>query len=783
LCPPSRSPKGDEVIFFRGNFLFSIILGAALVAMSPLLPSFAYWPPANTAAPHASSVESLYAPFDSIRTDRDDYVWPINASPKITSSFAEFRSSHFHAGIDIGTSNKIGVDVYASRDGYVARLEVSPYGYGRYLVLRHADGFYTTYAHLSAFKDDLERAVRAEQLKHGKFSIEMKFQPGEYPVQKGDVVAYSGESGSGDAHLHFEIRDENFNPVNPLLFPNIHRFTDTEPPIIRRLAITPMDEYSFVDYAFSPKVYRAHAQSSSSFTIPEVIRATGSLGFSIDAADRVNNTRYRSSVYAFEFQVDGTTIFTSQRNRFPEDETRQIGVDFDWALWKERKGRFQKLYVDEGNTLPFYNRRNQFDGVVALKNFSEGLHTFKVIASDYSGNSSELSGTFVLNHPPAVEISNVTADSLTAYLPKIQNVASLEIGTKTFASKRWNVQEYDTRLLTMKDDTFSIPGNFNGRDVVRVVAKNAWGTRSFPVYYFLNRSSISGNAELTSDVDGSFLKVWVESSAPFSKPPSLQVQQGATTASIPLQAVDIDTYTGVYRLSPTLRGMVHLKAFCEIGGKRSEVFDSFMLTTVFPDREGTIQSDDGNFTVTFERGAVFAPLHPVIEKITESRYDIQPRDVLLRGAIKATLKYTEKFESGDKLGLYVNSGGGWRFLTADRSRETHTFDLRQAHTLGTFGVLRDDQQPKISRWRTSSSNRKGRPLFSFSVRDNLSGVDDNEINVFLNGERIIPEYDPERRTVFYIPLDPLPRGRYTVQVEVKDRVGNAAHLAKTLTVY
>ena len=146
-------------------------------------------------------------------------------------------------------------------------------------------------------------------------------------------------------------------------------------------------------------------------------------------------------MYTFEFQVDGTTIFTSQRNRFPEDETRQVGVDFDWALWKEKRGRFQKLYVDEGNTLPFYNRRNQFDGVVALKNFSEGLHHFKIIASDYSGNSSELTGAFVLNHPPTVEISKVNDESVTVYLPNSQNVAAVEIGTKTFSSRQWKVRE------------------------------------------------------------------------------------------------------------------------------------------------------------------------------------------------------------------------------------------------------------------------------------------------------------------------------------------------------
>ena len=760
---------------------YSLAVTGTAVTLSLL--SFSYRPAADSEALNASSVESFYAPFDSIRTDIEDYAWPIDARPKITSSFAEFRSSHFHAGIDIGTGNRIGLEVYASRDGYVSRVEVSPYGYGRYLVVRHPDGFYTAYAHLSAFQHDLERAVRDEQLKKEKFSVEMKFQPGDFPVRKGEVIAYSGESGTGDAHLHFEIRDEDFNPVNPLLFPNIRRFTDTEPPIIRRLAVTPMDEHSFVDYEFSPKVYRARAHGRSSFSVPEVIRGTGSLGFSIDAVDRVNNTRYHSSVYEFEFQVDGTTIFTSQRNRFPEDETRQIGIDFDWALLKEGRGRFQKLYVDEGNTLPFYNRRNQFDGVVALKNFSEGRHDFKVIASDYSGNSSELTGTFVLNHPPDVENFRATATAVTALIPNRRNVSTVEIGTKTFSSRRWTVEDYDAYGLDWKNDSLTLPARLQGADIVRMVAKNIWGTRSFPAYFFLTRPSVSESAEISADVDGSFLKVDLQSQGPFSETPSLQVQQENSVSSIPLRAVDCNEYTGVYRLSSTLQGIVYLKAFYESAGKRAEAFDSFVLNTISSDREGTIRSGDGNFSVTFEKGAVFAPLHPTIEKLSETQYDVQPGDVMLHGSIKATMKYPEEYESDEKAGLYVSDGGGWRFLTAERNRLAHTLELHEAHTLGTFAVLRDDRPPVISRWRTSSFNAKGRPIFSFHVRDNLSGIDDGGINAFLNGDRIIPEYDPEKRIVYYVPFDPLPRGQYTVDIEVKDRAGNAAHLAKTLTVY
>ena len=756
-----------------------MLIAAALL----LLTTIAFRPKAHDTNLHGTTVEMLYAPFDSIRTDMSDYIWPTSARPKITSSFAEFRSSHFHAGIDIGTNNRIGADVYASRDGYVAWIATSPYGYGRHLAIRHPDGYYTTYGHLSALKEDLERAVHAEQQKQGRFSVEMKFQPGEYPVRQGEVVAYSGESGTGKAHLHFEIRDENFNPVNPLLFPNIRRFTDTEPPIMQRLAVSPADENSFVDYEFGTKVYRAHARTKSSFVISEVIRGTGALGFSIDAADRVNNTRYRSSVYSFEFKVDGTTIFTSQRKRFPEEETRQVGVDFDWALWKEHRGRFQKLYVYEGNTLPFYNRLNQFDGVVALKDFAEGLHRFAIVASDYSGNRSELTGMFVLNHPPTVELIRSEEKRLIAHIPHSEQVATVDVGVKSFVGSEWRSQTYKASAMIVAEDSLSLPFSATGTDIVRVIAKNAWGTRSFPAYFFVRQPHGSDVVTMSTEVDGSFLRIWIESKSPFTAVPSLQVEQGSAVTSVPLRAIGLTEYTGVYKLSGTFSGTSHLKAFCEVAGKRSEVFDAFTLNTITPQQGGTVQSDDGNFSVTFDPGAVFAPLHPLIEKVSPTRYDIEPRDVLMKGGINALFRYPEEKASDEKLALYVNSGGGWQYLHADRDANSFTFKVRDAHTLGSFGVLNDTQRPTIGRWHANSMNVRGRPLFSFSVRDNLSGIDDDEINVLMNGERVIPEYDPERRIVFYIPMDPLPRGRYTVQVEVKDRAGNAARLTKTLTMY
>ena len=77
------------------------------------------------------------AAFDTISTKVDDYIWPTKIPRRITSSFGEFRSNHFHAGLDISTENKIGVGVFAMREGYVEKATVSPYGYGKIIVLKH----------------------------------------------------------------------------------------------------------------------------------------------------------------------------------------------------------------------------------------------------------------------------------------------------------------------------------------------------------------------------------------------------------------------------------------------------------------------------------------------------------------------------------------------------------------------------------------------------------------------------------------------------------------------
>ncbi len=102
-----------------------------------------------------------------------------------------YKTKKFHNGIDI--SGSIGTPVYAIADGVVNLADAKGQGgYGKYIVIVHADGYASRYAHLS------------------KLSINVKAN-----VKRGDLIAYVGNTGkSTGPHLHFEIK-KNGNNVNP----------------------------------------------------------------------------------------------------------------------------------------------------------------------------------------------------------------------------------------------------------------------------------------------------------------------------------------------------------------------------------------------------------------------------------------------------------------------------------------------------------------------------------------------------------------------------------------
>jgi murein DD-endopeptidase MepM/ murein hydrolase activator NlpD len=108
------------------------------------------------------------------RFPKDYYTFPIKPKQQnyLSAKMGELRSNHFHAGLDIKTEGREGLNVYAVADGYVYRVKVSSYGYGLALYIQHPNGQKSVYAHLKKFDDKITQYVLEQQYAKESFTVD-----------------------------------------------------------------------------------------------------------------------------------------------------------------------------------------------------------------------------------------------------------------------------------------------------------------------------------------------------------------------------------------------------------------------------------------------------------------------------------------------------------------------------------------------------------------------------------------------------------------------------------
>lgn len=179
---------------------------------------------------------SLFGPHPGGR----DLHPPLTLEPLVvTGTLGEFRSHSFHYGLDFSTGGAVGATVHAVADGHVRRIVYGRYGIGYGIWIEHADGRTSKYGHLQSFSSRLlthprMKAHREDILLRRDFSLHLP--AGELPVRRGEVIARSGESGIGFAHLHFEYMQGQvrLDPLQTGL-----RLRDRTTPLLRELTIVP----------------------------------------------------------------------------------------------------------------------------------------------------------------------------------------------------------------------------------------------------------------------------------------------------------------------------------------------------------------------------------------------------------------------------------------------------------------------------------------------------------------------------------------------------------------
>ena len=121
------------------------------------------------------------------------FRWPVRG--KVITSYGAKTNGKSNDGINLAVPE--GTPIKAAEDGVVAYSGNELKGYGNLVLVRHANGYVTAYAHAS----------------------EILVKRGD-TIKRGQVIAKSGQSGEvGSPQLHFEIR-KGSSPVDPLQFLN-----------------------------------------------------------------------------------------------------------------------------------------------------------------------------------------------------------------------------------------------------------------------------------------------------------------------------------------------------------------------------------------------------------------------------------------------------------------------------------------------------------------------------------------------------------------------------------
>jgi len=311
---------------------------------------------------------------------------PVDIPMRLSGTFGELRSGHFHAGIDIKTYEQTGKAVRMIADGHISRIKIRSGGYGKALYVTHNNGYTSVFAHLKTFNRTINKYIRKLQLKKKSYEIDVAVPEYRLYYKKGDIIAYTGNSGySMGPHLHFEIREtRNQKPVNPLYFG--FDIKDDIPPTLQGLKVyqnentlahSSENEY---DLELQNGKYRLKTEN-------DTLQVKGKVSFGIRAFDKLNDTPNPDGVYKIRLLKNDTAVFTWTADRFSFYETRYINSFIDYGEYVASGKRYARTTVDPYNRLSMYEISKD-QGQYNIP--ADSVVRFEYQVSDYFGNTSSI---------------------------------------------------------------------------------------------------------------------------------------------------------------------------------------------------------------------------------------------------------------------------------------------------------------------------------------------------------------------------------------------------------
>ena len=642
-----------------------------------------------------------------------DYTWPTDTGKRLSSNFGEFRGNHFHMGIDVRTKGSIGHPIYAVSDGYIYRMATNFNGYGKALYLKTKDGKIAVYGHLNRFSKPLSNRLFTLQKEKQSYFVNKYFLQDEYPIKHGDIIGYSGNSGgSMGPHLHFELRNEFDQPLNPMT--NGFPIVDNTPPKFLDLAIIPLVTGTHIDNSPLPPNYIPIHISPKVYTLKDTVVVTGKFGISTRVIDKIQNASNSYQIEKLELFVDSISVFSVNYNLLDFSEGKSIATIYGQPINHFKRDDFQKLYRLES----YPKLTIHTDGETGTINLSNGIHKIEILAWDAAQNKSVLT-FYIKSEIPSQKPKYATSLNLNDY-PKI-NIKS-------------NI--FNPKIIKLeKGAIFQFQGAINNSDIVMAYIEKPDALFTFPLIKIETDKYVSEmvNPYLFKNIKscGFLFYSDIIQKYEFDFKPTLILPNSNTTIFSREGFCYAETVNTSF--DTTLMWITKQDNPPKINSinRKSDVYELHPYGIPFKNNVNVSLAVNNNSNL--EHCAIYT-----LNK-KKSKWSFVNSDINKSGN-----SVTAKFSKPDIFTVLEDTKPPWFNYSSIKNRQTYSKD--------TF------------------------KKFKITIDDDLSGINSSEeyLKVFIDGKRIWVAYQPVKREISYNLRTLLTAGAHNLQINIQDRSGNSA---------
>ena len=702
-----------------------------------------------------------------------NYLWPTNTSKTITTLFGEKRSRRFHAGIDVRTYGKIGDKIYAIEDGYISRIKITPDGYGKALYLTLDDGNVALYAHLDKYNSEIELIInKIRQNKKDSF-INHYMEKDQLRVSKGDILGYCGDTGSlSGPHLHFEIRNKNGHPINPLK--NYYSITDTLRPIAKSMALIPLDKNCYIngiqDYSLfdiKPLLYNNN-ENTYKYFIKDTISVVGKFGVGLEVIDQINSSPFNFGIYEIEMLIDNKLKYKINFDEYNFKHDHLIYKEIDYYMLEKKSKDFHRLFINDNTDLGFIDKKSNRG--ITLDN---GYHNLIINVTDNFDNSIQIQGVIKgdIILPPDIIYDKNNFIIKTTYPNN---------DMKFLLSTRYeNSRDISPNYTQIDSTTYIFEKPLKPYEVLQLYNKeNGITSKSeFISFYDLDPYKISGNFEI--EHFNNYIRInFIEDI--FSGYDAKLILKGEKDEEIILSRYSKNI------LTTDLIDINQLKKINEIlieyDTNPKIIFSKNLYGKIF-NKDSELSLKFNNYELTSSKNSFYHDTFIGIDneqiKITDNFKKISNPIIVSPNTNPFKNHIILKYHNSDikKGGIYQYNKKNDKWIFKEKLNNDGYAEIK-LYSGGIFCILSEDTSPVIKNIfpnNNSYYNIKDLKNISFNLLDSQSNIDYKSINIILNNNPIYFDYIPYRDYVRATLFNLLNKGENILKISTKDNIGNESN--------